>query len=510
MQQVALIILDGWGINPDENVSAISAANTPVMDALISNYPNATLTTFGEDVGLPEGQMGNSEVGHTNIGAGRVVYQELARIHKAFREDELLSNQVFIDALEFASNNTKRIHLMGLVSDGGVHSHISHLTGLCGLLDQHARDSQIFIHAFTDGRDTDPKGGADYLRQIELLTNDHIHLATVVGRYYAMDRDKRWERVKIAYDLLVNGKGDVADDLSSALELKYLEGETDEFVKPLILKKSLFNQPFLQEDDVVIFFNFRTDRPRQLTEVLTQKDLHEFDMHKLRLHFVSFSNYDQSFENIAVLFEKDNLTKTLGEVISQQGLSQLRIAETEKYPHVTFFFNGGVEKSFPGEERIMIPSPKVSTYDLAPEMSAGQITDQLIEFVDKNRPDFICLNYANTDMVGHTGVFSAAVKATEYVDSCLGRLLDTLISHEYVSVILADHGNSDIMVNPDGSPNTAHTTNAVPVILTGKNIGPESWYIKDGKLGDIAPSILRLMSLPAPAEMTGNVIFDKK
>ncbi len=510
MQQVALIILDGWGLNPDKNVSAIAAANTPVMDALLSNYPNATLTTFGEDVGLPEGQMGNSEVGHTNIGAGRVVYQELARINKAFRDDELLSNQVFIEAMEFAANNTKRIHLMGLVSDGGVHSHIRHLEGLCGLLDQHAKDTQVFIHAFTDGRDTDPKGGAEYLRQIEALTNNHIHLATVVGRYYAMDRDKRWERVKIAYDLLVNGKGMITDDVAASLELKYQEGETDEFIKPLIVGKTADKNPFLQEDDVVLFFNFRTDRPRQLTEVLTQNDMHEFDMHKLRLHYVTFTHYDQNFGNIAVLFEKENLTKTLGEIISQQGLSQLRIAETEKYPHVTFFFNGGIESSFQGEERIMVPSPKVATYDLAPEMSAGKITDLLIDFVEKNRPDFICLNYANTDMVGHTGVFSAAVQATEYVDGCLGQLLEVLMTQDYLAVILADHGNSDLMVNPDGSPNTAHTTNPVPVILAGKNISPQSWSVRDGKLGDIAPSILRLMAIPVPAEMTGHNIFEKK
>lgn len=510
MNQLALLILDGWGLNPDKQVSAIAAAKTPVMDQLLSKFPNATLTTFGEEVGLPEGQMGNSEVGHTNIGAGRIVYQELARINKAIRENELVSNQVMMDAIQFASNNTKRIHLLGLVSDGGVHSHINHLLGLCTLLKRHAADCQIFIHAFTDGRDTDPKSGVSFIRQVEGATGDNIHLATVVGRYYAMDRDKRWDRVKIAYDLLVNGKGTVTDNLTKSMNESYEKGVTDEFLMPLINNTVADKNPFLQDDDVVLFFNFRTDRPRQLTEVLSQKDMHEFDMHALRLYYVTFTNYDQTFQNVSVIFEKENLTKTLGEVISAQGLSQIRIAETEKYPHVTFFFNGGLETPFPGEDRIMVPSPKVATYDLAPQMSAGEITDKLIDYVEQNRPDFICLNYANTDMVGHTGDFDAAVAATEFVDACLGRLIDVLFAQGYYTVIIADHGNSDLMKNPDGSPNTAHTTNPVPVILAGPKVTKENYTVLDGKLGDIAPSILSVMGVTPPAEMSGSCIFISK
>ncbi len=510
MKQLALLILDGWGILPDKKVSAIAAANTPVMNRLMSKYPHATLTTFGEDVGLPEGQMGNSEVGHTNIGAGRVVYQELARINKAIRENELLSNQVLINALQFASNNSKRIHLLGLVSDGGVHSHVQHLTGLCALLKKHAADSQVFIHAFTDGRDTDPKSGISFINQVEEMTGQNIHLATVVGRYYAMDRDKRWDRVKLAYDLLVHGKGTITENLTNSILKSYGEGVTDEFLLPLINKESLELQPFIQQDDVVLFFNFRTDRPRQLTEVLSQKDMHEFDMHMLRLHYVTFTNYDQTFQNVSVIFEKENLTKTLGEVISEQGLSQLRIAETEKYPHVTFFFNGGTENPFAGEDRIMVPSPKVATYDKAPEMSAGQITDKLIDYVNQNQPDFICLNYANTDMVGHTGDFEAAIAATEFVDAYLGKITNVLLEKGYYTVIIADHGNSDVMRNPDGSPNTAHTTNPVPVLLAGPDVTTENYTVLNGKLSDIAPSILAVMGINPPSEMTGNCIFIRK
>lgn len=511
MKNLALIILDGWGINPDPKVSAIAAANTPVVDHLLDIYPNATLTTFGEDVGLPEGQMGNSEVGHTNIGAGRIVYQELARINKAIREKELLSNQVFIDALQFASNNTKRIHLLGLVSDGGVHSHIDHLLGICDLLKQHEEDVEVYIHAFMDGRDTDPKSGKAFLERVMNNINDsNIHIATVIGRYYAMDRDKRWERVKLAYDLLVNGKGIESADILDTIQKNYDEGVTDEFLQPIINGALPVGSTLIKEDDVVIFYNFRTDRPRQLTEVLTQSDFHEYDMHKLRLYYVTFANYDQTFKNIQVVFEKDNLKNTLGQVISEAGLTQVRIAETEKYPHVTFFFNGGVEEKFKGEDRIMVPSPKVATYDLKPEMSAVEITDQLIEYIHAKRPNFICLNYANTDMVGHTGVFEAAVKATETVDTCLGRLLKTLSEHDYYAVIIADHGNSDLMVNPDGSPNTAHTTNPVPVIFVGNDVNKNNYMVMDGKLGDLAPSILKVMGVAPSGEMTGHIIFHKQ
>ena len=501
MKNLALIILDGWGINPDPKISAIAAANTPVVDHLLDIYPNATLTTFGEDVGLPEGQMGNSEVGHTNIGAGRIVYQELARINKAIREKELLSNQVFIDALQFASNNTKRIHLLGLVSDGGVHSHIDHLLGICDLLKQHEEDVEVYIHAFMDGRDTDPKSGKAFLERVmNNIKDSNIHIATVIGRYYAMDRDKRWERVKLAYDLLVNGKGTESTSILDTIQKNYDEGVTDEFLQPIINGALPVGSTLIKEDDVVIFYNFRTDRPRQLTEVLTQSDFHEYDMHKLRLYYVTFANYDQTFKNIQVVFEKDNLKNTLGQVISEAGLTQVRIAETEKYPHVTFFFNGGVEEKFKGEDRIMVPSPKVATYDLKPEMSAVEITDQLVEYIDAKIPNFICL----------TGVFKAAVKATETVDTCLGRLLKTLSEHDYYAVIIADHGNSDLMINPDGSPNTAHTTNPVPVIFVGNDVNKNNYMVMDGKLGDLAPSILDVMGIAPSEEMTGNIIIQKK
>ncbi|MBP9196372.1 MAG: 2,3-bisphosphoglycerate-independent phosphoglycerate mutase [Saprospiraceae bacterium] len=511
MNKLALIILDGWGINPNPAISAIEAATTPVVDHLLQTQPNATLTTFGEEVGLPEGQMGNSEVGHINIGAGRVVYQELARINKAFRENELLSNKVFCDAIEFAKSNTKKIHLLGLVSDGGVHSHIEHLKGLCEILKHHQGEVEVYIHAFMDGRDTDPKAGKHYLEDVQqIIYQSNVHLATVIGRYYAMDRDKRWERVKLAYDLLVNGVGVASEDLIAEIQNSYDKGITDEFLKPMYDKNLDKNAFLIHDDDVVIFYNFRTDRPRQLTEVLTQKDFHEYDMHKLNLHFVTFANYDQTFNNLHVVFEKENLSNTLGQVVSEAGLTQVRIAETEKYPHVTFFFNGGVEEKFPGEDRIMVPSPKVATYDLKPEMSAKEITDQLISYIDEKKPDFICLNYANADMVGHTGDFQAAMIAAETVDASLGRLLETLYRYNYKAIIIADHGNSDMMINPDGSPNTAHTTNPVPVICTGNDVTKDNYTVAHGKLGDLAPSILSVMGVTPSPEMTGNVIVHKK
>lgn len=506
MNNLALIILDGWGINPNPEVSAIAAANTPIYDKLLADFPNATLTTFGEDVGLPLGQMGNSEVGHINIGAGRVVYQELARINKAIREKELLSNNTFVGAIDYAQQNTKRIHLLGLVSDGGVHSHIDHLIGLCEILKNY--HVEVYIHAILDGRDTDPKSGKMYLQSIiNLIENTNIKIATVVGRYYAMDRDKRWERVKIAYDLLTKGEGHISEDIICDIEDSYSKNVTDEFVLPIYNGLLSGDSGCLKKDDVVIFYNFRTDRPRELTEVLTQEDYPDFQMKKLPLYFVTFANYDQTFENIHVVFEKDNLEHTLGQTISEAGLTQVRIAETEKYPHVTFFFNGGREDCFAGEDRIMVPSAKVATYDLLPEMSAIEITDQLIDFIHAKKPNFICLNYANTDMVGHTGVFSAAVKATETVDACLGRLLDTLSDYNYKSIIIADHGNSDILVNPDGSPNTAHTTNPVPIIFVGNDVTKEKYNVKDGKLGDLAPTILTIMGIIPPYDMTGNIII---
>ncbi len=509
--RLALIILDGYGINPNPNVSAIHAAHTPVMDRLLDEYPSSTLVTYGEDVGLPDKQMGNSEVGHMNIGAGRVVYQELARINKAVRDKELETHPVLTDAIQYARKHTKKIHLMGLVSDGGVHSHINHLLGLCEMLKPYHADLNVFIHAFMDGRDTDPKSGIKYLSQLEEAIKDsNIHLATVTGRYYAMDRDKRWERVKLAYDVLINGKGKMSSDFIKDMETSYSEGVTDEFMMPMINAHLDSTEQQISEDDVVIFFNFRTDRPRQLTEVLTQNDYPEYGMHTLPLYYVTFTEYDQAFKGMHVVFHKDNLSQTLGQVISEHGKSQVRIAETEKYPHVTFFFNGGKEEKFEGEDRILVPSPKVSTYDLKPEMSALEITEQLIEYTEKNKPNFICLNYANTDMVGHTGVFTAAVQATETVDTCLGRLLDTLLRLEYKAIIIADHGNSDIMVNPDGSPNTAHTTNPVPVIFVGNDVNKDNYEVNEGKLGDLAPSILSILEIPIPMEMTGDIIIHKK
>lgn len=509
MKQLALIILDGWGINPDPAVSAIEAAQTPVMDGLLAQYPSATLTTFGEEVGLPEGQMGNSEVGHTNIGAGHIVYQELARINKAFRDKQLNEDNTLMNAIDYARTHTHRIHLLGLVSDGGVHAHIRHLQGLCDIMKSY-QDIDVYIHAFTDGRDTDPRSGVRFLKEVQdNIDNSNIRLSTVTGRYYAMDRDKRWERIKLAYDVMVNGKGQPSEDLIYDVRHSYDAGITDEFIKPMY-NASLGTSGRIVPDDVVIFFNFRTDRPRQLTEVLTQQDYHEYDMHTIPLHFVTFTDYDASFKGLHVIFEKENLKNTLGQIISEAKGTQVRIAETEKYPHVTFFFNGGVEEKFEGEDRLLIPSPKVATYDMKPEMSAIEITDKLIDYVEDQKPDFICLNYANTDMVGHTGVFSAAVKATETVDTCLGRLLSTLFKHDYHAVIIADHGNSDVMVNPDGTPNTQHSTNPVPVIFAGKEVSKDNYRVKAGKLGDIAPSILTIMGIGIPSDMSGNIIIERK
>jgi len=508
-KHVALVILDGWGLNKNPKVSAIEAASTPYVDSLMEHCPSSTLTTFGEEVGLPPSQMGNSEVGHINIGAGRVVYQELVRINKAIREKELLSNPVFTDSIKYAKHHTKRVHLLGLVSDGGVHSHIDHLLGLCELL----KDEpilEIYIHAFLDGRDTDPRGGHEYLKKVqEAIRGTNIKIATVVGRYYAMDRDKRWERVKIAYDLLVKGEGKPSTDILGSILTEYQNGNTDEFMPPIINATIAAKTPIIQDDDVVIFYNFRTDRPRLITEVLTQTDMPEFDMYKKSLYYVTFANYDHTFKGIHIVFEKDNLTHTMGQVVSEAGLTQVRIAETEKYPHVTFFFNGGRENEFIGESRIMVASPRIATYDLQPEMSAVEITDKLIEKVNAEKPNFICLNYANTDMVGHTGVFAAAVKATETVDNCLSRLIPVLLSKNYYIFIIADHGNSDIMVNPDGSPNTAHTTNPVPLILVGNDVNKETYTLHNGKLGDLAPTMLMMMGLKPAEQMTGDVIARK-
>lgn len=501
-----LIILDGWGKGPKYEADAIAQANTPVMDELLKKYPNSELVTHGEQVGLPNGQMGNSEVGHLNIGAGRIVYQELARINKAIREGELQSHPVLLEALQYAKSNDRAVHFIGLVSDGGVHSHINHLKALCDVTQAQGL-KKVFVHAFMDGRDTDPESGVGFLKDLmQRIVNKHVKLASVVGRYYAMDRDKRWERVKLAYDLLVHGQGEPTDDPLATIRAHYKAGETDEFLHPIVCTDAQ-GKPLttLRDGDVLICFNFRTDRPREISTVLTQRDMPEMGMKKLELRYVTMTRYDESFQHIKVIFEKDNLTNTLGEVLSKAGLTQVRIAETEKYPHVTFFFSGGREEPFEKERRILVASPKVATYDLKPEMSAIEVTDAAIADIEQNQPNFICLNFANTDMVGHTGVFSAAMKAAETVDACLGRLLNTALKHEYEAIVIADHGNSDFMINEDGSPNTAHTKNPVPCIYVSKN--PEAAKIVDGKLADIAPTILMLLGIQPPNEMDGKVLI---
>ena len=499
------MILDGWGLGKDPEVSAIAAANTPFIDSVFKKYPHSHLDASGLAVGLPEGQMGNSEVGHMNIGAGRVVYQDLVKINLAFEEGTIRENKVLMDALAEAGKSGKKLHLIGLVSDGGVHSHINHLKGLCTVASEEGLEN-VYVHAFTDGRDTDPKSGAGFLEDLQ----DHMskttgRIASVIGRYFAMDRDKRWERVKLAYDLMVKGKGRHATDPVQALNESYDEGVTDEFIKPVVIVDTS-DHPLatINEGDVVICFNFRTDRGRQITMALTQEDFPEQDMNKLDLYYVTMARYDDRFKNVHVIFEKDNLVNTLGEVLEQNHKKQIRIAETEKYPHVTFFFSGGREEPFKGEKRILCPSPKVATYDLQPEMSARDIRDKIIPELVSEEPDFICLNFANPDMVGHTGVFEAAVKACETVDECARDVVESALTHGYSTIIIADHGNSDIMINPDGTPNTAHTTNPVPCILVDNNYQGK---LRDGKLGDLAPTILTLMGITIPEAMKGNKLL---
>ncbi|NNK90733.1 MAG: 2,3-bisphosphoglycerate-independent phosphoglycerate mutase [Saprospiraceae bacterium] len=500
-----LIILDGWGHGPDPVVSAIAQANTPFIDHLYENYPNAELVTYGSEVGLPEGQMGNSEVGHLNIGAGRIVYQELARINKEIQENILKDQGTIEDMAEYAIRNNKPVHLLGLLSDGGVHSHINHTIYLANMLT--SKGIQVYIHAFLDGRDTDPNGGAEYISQLlEQTDNELCKLSTIVGRYYAMDRDKRWERIKKAYDLLVNGIGEASNDPVKAVKSYYAKEITDEFMEPIRIDHG--HEGLIKDGDVVFFTNFRTDRPRQLTEVLTQSDNHEFNMHRLDTYYVTMTSYDDEFSGLHIVFTKDNIVNTIGEIIANEGLTQLRIAETEKYPHVTFFFSGGEEKTFENESRILVNSPKVPTYDLQPEMSAYEITSAVQKFIKSDQPDFIILNYANADMVGHTGVFNAAIQAAETLDSCMESLIPFAIDHNYRIMIIADHGNSDCMINPDGSPHTAHTMNPVPVIV----IDPDNEYktVKNGKLADIAPTILSFMNIDIPKDMTGNNIALKE
>ncbi|MBT8185587.1 MAG: 2,3-bisphosphoglycerate-independent phosphoglycerate mutase [Eudoraea sp.] len=503
-KKVLLMILDGWGKSPDPSVSAIDNAETPFVDNLYMRYPNSNLLTDGMNVGLPEGQMGNSEVGHMNIGAGRIVYQDLAKINLAVRENTLKDEKVLQTAFKYAKENNKAVHFLGLLSDGGVHSHTNHLKGLIDACEYY-KIERSYVHAFTDGRDVDPKSGINFLKDLEqFCSGKQTQLASVVGRYYAMDRDKRWERVKLAYDLIVNGKGEKAKSIEDAIQRSYDDGVTDEFIKPIV-KTDDNGAPVavISQGDVVIFFNFRTDRGRELTQVLSQEDMHEYNMHKLSLHYVTMTNYDESYKGVNVVYNKENLKETLGEVLANAGKKQLRIAETEKYPHVTFFFNGGREVPFDGEERILCPSPKVATYDLKPEMSAYEIKDAIIPELEKEVVDFICLNFANPDMVGHTGDMQAAIKACETVDKCAELVIKTALEHGYTTLVIADHGNCDTMVNPDGSPNTAHTTNPVPLIVVDKDIKE----VKDGILGDLAPTILKLMGIPKPNLMTQNPLL---
>jgi 2,3-bisphosphoglycerate-independent phosphoglycerate mutase len=501
--KVALIILDGWGIGDGLKDDAIANSCTPFVDSLFKKYAHSKLYTSGENVGLPDGQMGNSEVGHINIGAGRIVYQDLVRISKDIRDGVLQKNEVLLKALNYANANNKAVHLMGLVSDGGVHSHISHLMALCDIaIDNKCKN--IFIHAFTDGRDCDPHSAKGFLEELEKhIANDTAKIASVIGRYFAMDRDRRWERVKVAYDLLVNGVGKRSSDARRAIEESYKDEVTDEFIKPIVITDSDGNiLPRIKEGDVVICFNFRTDRCREITQVLTQQEMPEHEMHTISLHFITMTTYDEKYHGIEVLYRKDDLKMTLGEVLSLNGKTQIRIAETEKYPHVTFFFSGGREDVFKGEKRIMVPSPKVATYDLKPEMSAVEVTNAIVPELEKGNVDFVCLNFANADMVGHSGVYSAIIKAVQTVDSCLQRVVEAGLPNGYSFIIIADHGNAEHAVNPDGSANTAHTTNPVPCILIDKDVTK----VSEGRLADIAPTVLKLMGIAQPKEMTGKAL----
>lgn len=492
------MILDGWGTSPDPKVSAIDNAQTPYIDSLYTKYPNAALRTDGLNVGLPEGQMGNSEVGHMNLGAGRIVYQELTRINLAIKNNTLKDEQVLKDAFTFAKENNKNVHFLGLVSDGGVHSHVDHLKGLLTAANDNGL-SNVFVHAFTDGRDVDPKSGASHLENIQKhMGKTTGKIATVTGRYYAMDRDNRWERVKLAYDVIANNIGEHTPDVIATVKENYTNDVTDEFIKPLVATENGKALAKVEEGDVVIFFNFRTDRGRELTNMLSQNDFPEQNTKKLDLYYVTITNYDDSFKGVKVIYNKDNITDTLGEVLSKAGKKQIRIAETEKYPHVTFFFSGGQEEPFEGESRILRNSPKVATYDLQPEMSAYELRDALVEDLKKGEADFVCLNFANGDMVGHTGMMDAAIKACEAVDTCVKDVIETGLENGYTTLLIADHGNCETMMNPDGSPHTAHTTNPVPVILVDNDLKE----IKDGVLGDMAPTILKLIGVEQPKAMT--------
>jgi 2,3-bisphosphoglycerate-independent phosphoglycerate mutase len=498
-KKVILLILDGWGITQDPKVSAIYNAKTPFINSLYDKFPHASLRTDGKHVGLPEGQMGNSEVGHMNLGAGRIVYQNLARINKAVKENTLSQEKTLKEAFKYAKENNKNVHFLGLVSNGGVHSHINHLKGLFKAAKENNLEN-VFLHAFTDGRDCDPKSGKFFIDDIQKTMQETTGtLGSITGRYYAMDRDNRWERIKLAYDALVNGNGDKSSNATESIQKNYDNGVTDEFIKPIIMADKNNNPTAtIQKDDVVIFFNYRTDRGRQLTNALTQKDFVEHGMRKLPLYFVTMTSYDNRFKNVHIIYHNSNLKNTLGEVLENAGKKQIRIAETEKYPHVTFFFSGGRETEFTGEKRLLCQSPKVATYDLKPEMSAYELRDAIIPELQKGDVDFVCLNFANGDMVGHTGVFQAAIKACETVDNCTKDVITTALENNYTTLLIADHGNCETMMNPDGSPHTSHTTNPVPIILIDKEIKS----IKNGILGDISPTILKLMGIHQPKEMT--------
>ncbi|MEP6675333.1 MAG: 2,3-bisphosphoglycerate-independent phosphoglycerate mutase [Ferruginibacter sp.] len=500
-KKVILLIMDGWGLGKVKSSDAIQNANVPFVSSLYAKFPNTTLVTCGEDVGLPDGQMGNSEVGHLNLGAGRIVYQELQRINVAVRDGEFAKNAALLRAIQYAKENSKPLHLLGLVSNGGVHSHTNHIKAITTVCKE-AGLTDVYIHAFTDGRDTDPKSGLGFLTDLQ----DHLNrttgsIATVTGRYYAMDRDKRWERIKLAYDAMVNGIGIQAADIPEAIKNSYAAGITDEFIKPVI---SSTHPARIQDGDAVLCFNFRTDRCREISQVLTQIDLPEYEMHKLNLDFTTMTEYDKTYQNVHVIFTNDDLVNTLGEVMEQQHKKQIRIAETEKYPHVSFFFSGGREKAFEGEKRIMISSPKVATYDLQPEMSAYEVTDAILPEIENKTADFICLNFANADMVGHTGVWNAVIKAVETVGACVEKIVTAALKNDYTVFLTADHGNADYEINENGTPNTAHTLNLVPLFIIDND-----WKgsIKPGKLGDIAPTILTMMGIPLPKEMTGNILI---
>lgn len=503
-KKVLLVIMDGWGLGQVFKADAIQHAHVPFVTSLYQHYPNTTLVTCGEEVGLPEGQMGNSEVGHLNIGAGRIVYQELQRINVAIKTGEFASNPTLIQSIRYAREHNKPLHLIGLVSDGGVHAHTQHLKALCDLCKAEGL-TNVFIHAFTDGRDTDPKSGQGFIESLETHLKESVgKIASLSGRYYAMDRDKRWERVQLAYNALVKGTGSTATSAIAAMQANYAKNITDEFILPTVLTENGQPIALIQDGDAVICFNFRTDRCREITAVLTQKDFPELDMHALKLHYTTMTKYDETFNEVHVVFENDNLVNTLGEVLANNNKQQIRIAETEKYPHVTFFFSGGREQPFEGETRIMEASPKVATYDLQPAMSAAALTEKILPEILAGKPDFICLNYANADMVGHTGVFSAVIKAVETVDACVQKLVTAGLAHGYTIFLTADHGNADFMLNDDGSPNTAHSLNLVPFFIIDKN-----WKgsIQPGKLADLAPTILYMMELPIPKEMTGKVLI---